>query len=505
MSINPINLNQVSLPAQTLNKSRVNRYPWLPMTLVMVLATALSFYRIDAEGLWIDELTSVENAQGPLWKVRVRPLYFVLLKVWLYFGESDAWLRSLSVVFAIATTFLLYRLGRRLLGETEGIIAATLLTLSPLFLNHAQEVRMYVLCTCMGLAGTLCLANALTDEKAKGPTHISLAGWCFFRVLALLAVPLNLTLLLPDVIIYGLHFRQRRSALIRFGIGLGLIILLWSPFVLSVVQATAPDSAYAAHHPGRNPPELANLVRTLKFWTVWPFAIQASAISSGFYKVVTLLLAGVIGAALVQKHKTPGVLWAAAWFMLPLVPILAYSFISIPIWVNRYLLFISPYLFLVIAAGLSRLWRQWRIAAVILALVYLIAAGGGLVRYYSVQDRPDYKFITETIEQYKQPADVVVWGLFAQKVVLNHYSLGETRVYENKTRGVDSEADIDQWLDNFPDISSRLWLVIKVKEKDYPQFEQQIKARYNLKKTFDYEQGSKVILLSQQKSVTPQK
>ncbi len=494
---NPMKLNQVSPAAQPSQKIRAKYYQWLPITLVMVLATVLNFYRINAEGLWIDELTSVENAQGPLWEVRVRPLYFVFLKVWMQFGHSDAWLRSLSVIFAIASIFLVYRLGRRLLGETEGIVAATLLTLSPLYLNHAQEVRMYVLCTCMGLAGTLCLANALTGEKSKDPSHASLAGWCLFRVLTILAVPLNVTLLLPDVILYGWRFRQRRSALIRFGGWLILIFLLWSPFVLSVIQATAPDSTYASHHPGRNPPEVANLVRTLKFWTVWPFAVQGNAIASAFYKVVTLLVAGLMGVSLLQKHRSPGILWAMAWFILPLVPILAYSFISIPLWVNRYLLFVSPYLFLVLAAGLSRLWRQWRIAAVVMALVYLIAAAGGLVHYYAVQDRPDYKFITQTIQQYKQPGDVVVWTLFANKVVLNHYSLGKTKVHTNKTRGVESDADITQWLEAFPPVPGRLWLVLKVNEQDYSKFEQQIKAQYSLEETFDYEQGSKVLLLTE--------
>lgn len=492
MNLNP--LNPIGKHYQN-----TESYQWLPITSILILSTVLYFYRINGEGLWLDELTSIQDAQNPATlysKNLLRPLYYVLLSIWMLFGKSDTWLRSLSVIFAIATIFLLYRLGRKLLGETEGLIAATLMSLSPLFINHAQEIRMYALSTCLGLAGTLCLANILAEESLEDPSHLSLASWCGLRFLAILTVPLNITLLLPDLLIYWFRFRQRRLALIRLAGWLGLLLLLWSPCVLTVVQAASPDSTYASHHPLRTPPGLDNVVRTLKFWTVWPFAIQANVISSAFYKFFTLLIAGLLGLALFQKHRSPQTLWAIAWFVLPLIPIFTFSYISIPIWVNRYLLFVSPYLFIIVAAGLRRLWRQWRIAALVVSLVYLIAVSGGLVRYYTVQDRPDYKFIVQTIEQYEQPDDVVVWSLFAHKEILNHYYQGSADVYRNKTRGVKSDAEISQWLGKFPKVSARIWLVLKTNEKDYPKFEQQLETQYNFEKVFRYEQGSQVFLLT---------
>ena len=481
--------------------AKSNVHQWLPIALVLSLASIVFFYHIDGEGLWLDELTSIRDAEelpGKLMSSLVRPLYYILLLGWMQFGDSDAWLRSLSVSFAIAAVFLLYRLGHRLLGKAEGLIAATMLTLSPMFINHAQEVRMYALSTCLGVAGTLFLVQALTEENADEPSHGTLAKWCIFRLMAILTVPLNVVLLLPDVLIYWWRFRQQRSALIRFGGWLGLLILLWLPCVFSVLRETSPDSTYASHHTGRQPPGLDNLIRTLKFWTVWPFAVQTNAIAASFYKVFTLLVAGLLGAALLRKHRSPNILWAMAWFVLPLVPILGFSYISVPIWVNRYLLFVSPYLFLILAAGIIRLWRQWKVAALVIALVYLIAVGGGLVRYYTVQDRPDYKFIVETIEQNEQPGDAVVWSLFVQKIILSHYYDGSAEFFHNKLRGVKTDADISAWLNNFPEnVPGQLWLVLKVGDKEYPRFEQQIKTKYTIDKTLDYEQGSKVLLLSQ--------
>ncbi|NET32377.1 MAG: hypothetical protein F6K19_10260 [Cyanothece sp. SIO1E1] len=471
---------------------------WLPIAAVLVLAAILFFYRIEAEGLWIDELSSINDAQEPsklYTKNLLRPLYYALLMAWMSLGNSDAWLRSLSVIFAIISVFLLYRLGRRLFGEVEGLISALLLALSPMFINHAQEIRMYALSACLGLGGTLCLANVLLTEKPKAPGNAPMAGWFILRLLAMLTVPLNVTLLLPDVLLVWLRFRQQRASLFNFGKWLLVLLLLWSPCVLAVIQFASPTSEHAAHHVGRTPPGLDNVVRTLKFWTVWPFAVQANAIAATFYKLFTFMLAGLISLTLFQRHKSPQLLWVAAWFALPLVPIFAFSYISIPLWVNRYLLFVSPYLFILLAFAISRLWQQWRVAALVVGITYLIAVSGGLVRYYTVQDRPDYKFIIQTIEQYEQPGDTIVWSRYYTKP-LSWYYQGTAEVHVNPTIKVKSDLEISQWLDQFPTPLSRLWLVLKVNEEIYPKFGQQLEEQFNFAKTFQYEQGSKVFLLT---------
>ena len=116
-------------------------YGRLPIPLALSAATILFTYRLESEGLWLDELTSIQDASSNPWEVyrgnQLRPLYYLLLIGWRNFGNSDAWLRSLSVIFALISFFLIYRLGQRLAGEAEGLIAALLLTVSPVFINHA--------------------------------------------------------------------------------------------------------------------------------------------------------------------------------------------------------------------------------------------------------------------------------------------------------------------------------------------------------------------------------
>ena len=473
---------------------------WLPITIVLTAATGLFLYQLGYEGLWLDELNSVRDIDMTLPEVykanQVRPLYYLLLFFWSQFGESDAWLRSLSVVFAIASVFLLYRLGRRLLGETEGLIAATMLALSPEFIHHAQEIRMYAVSLCLGLAGTLFLSDALLAERYQTPKQQTLAGWALFRLLAIYTVPLNVTLLLPDALIVFSRFRRQSAVLMNFAKWTLLIFTLWAPSVLSVVEASSPSSNYANDHIGATPPGPDRLIRPLKFLTAWPFPVQSNKAIALFYKLFTLLVAGLIGAGLIRKQKSPVLLWTFAWLLIPLLPIVAFSYMLIPIWQTRYLVFVSPYLFILLAAGLTRLWRDWKPTAIAIAAIYSFAVSGGLVHYYTMQQRPDYKFNVATIEQYEQSGDAIVWSYECCSSGLRRYYNGNQDVHELSTHQVKTEEDIQQWINQLPSGYERLWLVLGTSEPIGEQIERWAASRYTLERSYNYERGSKVLLVS---------
>ena len=201
--------------------SRINRLnSQIFISLILLLAVILYLYKLDQRGLWIDELISIRDAQK-LGFNRGRLLYYILLRGWMWFGTSDGWLRSLAVIFALGSIFLTYKLGCYLFNKSTGLIAALMLTLSPLFINHAQEVRYYTMSVCLGLAGTLALAYAL-----ENPTKLSFRlWWVGMRWLAIITTPLNGALLFPDFLLVSLKFRQQRSRLLAFGIGFLLIVI----------------------------------------------------------------------------------------------------------------------------------------------------------------------------------------------------------------------------------------------------------------------------------------
>jgi len=487
-----------------------SRYSWLPIGVILAISACLFTHRLGDESVWIDELFSIRDATAHDNPIdifnasRLRPLYYVLLSVWMRFGSNDVWLRSLSVIFGVVSVFLIYKLGRKIAGEAEGLIAAALLMTSPLFINHTQEIRMYGLSVCMCLAGSVFLADALLTQPAHKPSQKSLAGWALFRLLAICTVPLNLTLLIPDALLILLRFWREPKVLFRFGVWTIAILLLWSPAIAPLLKDASPSSDYAGERTlFSEPPGLGNLVYPLKFWMVWPFVTRLGVVAHNFYKLFTLLVAGLVGAGLIYRRRTAALPWALVWFTLPLLPIIVFSLISARIWEPRYVLFVSPYLFILMAAGFTRLWKEWKTAAIVITAVYTLSIGVALSHYYTVQNRADFRANIETVEQYEQPGDAFVWS-YGWDLALSHYYDGTSDVFVQSGRKVQTKEEIRAWINQFPTGYDRMWLAVEKMTPIAENFEQVISETYEIERAFDsYGHDSAVLLLSPLTQTSP--
>ncbi len=412
---------------------------WLPITLIMLLATGLYLHELGTESMWIDELFSIDDAKGNISLFGIRPIYYILLKFWMLFGTSDSWLRSLSVVFGLCSVFLIYQLGRHVAGEATGLIAALLLALSPLFINYTQMVRMYSLGTCLAIGGSLALVYAL-----ENPTNSSMAWWAGTRLLMNMTAPLNASLLLPDVIIFCLKFRKQRDVLLAFGKWLLLLIILWLPslwsllsakisvnFLQSAINVDAKLEASSATH---GFPNLVEVIRKLKHFTAFPYPSPSKAISL-FFRAYTIILVFLFSFALIQKHRSGKLLWIAAWAVIPGIMIFL---VSQKLWTaDRYILFLSPYVLILLAAGFMKLWSWQRQVAIVVATIYLFAVSNGLVHYYTVQERQDWRGIAEVINTQEKPGDQIVISIFTQSnqkitTSLAHYYHGTAPIYSHR-------------------------------------------------------------------------
>ncbi len=147
--------------------SKFDQYKvWLLLALILLLAGALRFYRIEAQSFWNDEGNSarlaersidliIEGARGDIHP----PGYYLALHYWrALFGPSEAALRGLSALCGVALVGFVFLLGRRLFeGETVGLIAATFAALDPFQVYYSQEARMYAMLALWAMASTWAL------------------------------------------------------------------------------------------------------------------------------------------------------------------------------------------------------------------------------------------------------------------------------------------------------------------------------------------------------------
>lgn len=432
---------------------------WRSIGVVMLLATALYLFRLDARGLWIDEFLSIRDAQDVSFN-RGRLLYYVLLEIWMTVGQRDAWLRSLAVLFALCAVALTYQLGRSLFTKRVGLIAALMLALSPLFINHAQEVRYYTMSVSLGIAGSLALARSL--DAPNRPINYVL--WVVFRVLAVLTTPLNAALLVPDGIIILVKYYRHPRRLVHFAIAGLLLGIMIIPVALSVI-----DSA-GAHRLELPVPGLNNLVRELRILTAFSYPPPPPYLTRFIHLYIfTILL--VLAVAILRKRKSEKLQWLVAWMAIPVGMIFIFSHLLFSIWNTRYVMLVLPYLLIMMAVGFLEIWSRWHRLAWGILLIYAITISSGLGVYYTRSSRymgasDHYRATVEILNQNDRPDDVIVWAIMHNTAIpLEHYYQGTATITLRKQIQIPSgqsqvkREHIEVWLSDLPSFLSRLWLV----------------------------------------------
>ncbi|MFL7790829.1 MAG: glycosyltransferase family 39 protein, partial [Anaerolineae bacterium] len=155
--------------------------PVLRFTLlaILLLTAFLRFYRLDAQSFWNDEGNSARLSERTIDLIVEGtasdihpPGYYLLLHYWrAVFGHSEFALRALSAVAGLALVLFTYLLGRRLFGQTTGLMAAFLGAISPFAIYYSQEARMYALLGALAAASTYLLVRILPNLQSPIPNQ----------------------------------------------------------------------------------------------------------------------------------------------------------------------------------------------------------------------------------------------------------------------------------------------------------------------------------------------
>ncbi|MFN8451046.1 MAG: glycosyltransferase family 39 protein [Anaerolineae bacterium] len=155
-----------------------------PLVLILLLATAVRLWGIQAQSIWFDEGWSAYAAAQPTpidaWRADATnpPLYYVLINLAARgFGTSELALRYLSLLLGVLAIPLVYQLARRLAGERAGVYAALLAAASAPLWWAAQEARMYTLLALLILICALAWQRILTSRRAPPGSGCGWRNW----------------------------------------------------------------------------------------------------------------------------------------------------------------------------------------------------------------------------------------------------------------------------------------------------------------------------------------
>lgn len=314
--------------------------------MLALIAFALQTLTLDGQSLWYDEGFSAWLAGQPPAEIIARtaadihpPLYYLLLHGWITLaGRTEFALRFPSVLAAVVTVPLLWRLARRLLGASTGDGAALLVAFSPLWLWYAREARMYTVVAALGVALLLMLVGQL--QQASHPQRLAMlavlnivAVYTHFYAWFLVAVQVAWLLL------WSWRSPRRVLVLLTPLVATLVAYLPWLGFVLNRLSA---DRSYWS---GALNVRYV-LTTLLENWATGHGAVPAVAQPLG------VLLGGMAAAGLVAlaaRGRRREALALGLLVVLPVVGLLAVSF-GRPKYHPRYLMLAAPGFLLALVA-----------------------------------------------------------------------------------------------------------------------------------------------------------
>jgi len=320
--------------------------------------------------------------------------YYLFMHFWVgLFGTSEIALRAPSIIAMAIGVGLVGELGRRLFTPAIGLLAAVLLAAVPLTSRYAQDARVYGIAFMLVLLATLLLYRAV--DRPTWPR------WCWYGLTVLLvglAHMIGLTVLAGHAFVVVNRWRRARGVGVDPALpGARQAVVRWVSVTAVAVVLVSPLIALGLTQRGDQldwiAPVTSDTVRA------------APADLFGAAAVAWL----IIGLAMLAR-------WTDRWLLAELAvtalvspaALIGVSFLTSPIWVPRYVLFVLAPIALLAATAVARAPVR---AVVVLGLVVVMAWPAQVrLRGPATHHGPSFRQIAAIISRDLRPGDGIVYG-----------------------------------------------------------------------------------------------
>jgi uncharacterized membrane protein len=372
---------------------------------LLLLALGLRLYRLDYQSLWWDEGHSIFVATHSIAAIPTLPamdvhppLYFAMLNVWMGLaGDSEFSLRFLSVIFNMLTVALFWRFGHRLTALPAArlpmaVVATTFAAIAPVYVTFSQEVRGYSLFTLLAFGSTYFLWRVLAGYyHHRRIDWQSFAAYVFLTAATLYTHYFTLFLLLFQNTVWlawGI-IKIRQVKYFAGWVAAQVLVLLL--FVPQLTLAFRQVTGYA--NPNLLPPGPGYFVA--HSWQAYTAGLTIDPGPGQWSTWIIAVLLMVTWTIVLITRRPSGRFLAAFAFLLAwlLIPLAAYFVVlqQRPSFEPRYLIVVTPAIYLLLAAGLGQLYAQPsevarpanRLLAILFTVAVALALLTGLFQYYN--------------------------------------------------------------------------------------------------------------------------
>lgn len=427
-----------SLPADN------RRFTWLAWSALLAVAAgfALRLSNLAVQSLWFDEAISLWQAHEPVRAIVFDiepahlPTYFLALKLWTALaGSSEFSARYFSLASSLLAVPLAYWVAGLLGGRSFRAFAVMVFAIEPALIYYGQEVRMYAFLPAFGL---LALGTYLAAAKRESPSitrwlahGTAIALCCYTHYYGAVAELVSFALFGAAFIGLRGSDATKRSWLVRGWLGSQAVLaLLFAPWLL--IRATAASGVQSAFS--------ADFSLAAYFWRAGVGLLlghhleqQTLVISDGLANenywyalklLVPLLILLVLGLLPATRRGTR-TLWIAAG--VPLVAVLLLT-LSGRDFGSRYLFTAAPALWLLIAAGIDRLFAFRRALAFAGVAAFAVPAA---FSFLSLSDpalaKEDNRSLAEYLSREAGADDLILLNASYNNFALDYYYPGPAK------------------------------------------------------------------------------
>ena len=406
------------------------RVLWRGVLLVLLLlAFAVRLSGLTAQSLWRDEVDAIRFSQGPLTTLfrnftRVGwngPLYYAFLRLWIAVaGQTEFALRFFSLGFGLLAVALTVRLARAWFTPAVAALAGLLMALSPYMVWYSQENKMYALVSALVLATVWLFYLAIVKNHWLLWMGVLVALWFTtgVHVMGALLVPV---LILFFLIWWPVARRRWRQALVVLVVAVApsLVALPWAgPLLIrggdighrfvdlrGMVMMMLHAFSRGILAQGRELPIVLSLFCLLAgslLWNEWSLFRGPYNPERGYRPERGYVLA----------------LWT--WMVVPVLGLYGIS-LRIPMFVDRYLIWIGPAFYVLVARGLEQIRRLSTILWSICLVLMLWLSGRGIVQQTTTPIKSDFRGAAAYVAAHRQPEDLVLFHISYVRYTFEYY------------------------------------------------------------------------------------
>lgn len=345
-----------------------------PIAIVLCVQACLLFSALDLLPVWTDELFTIRAVAHPVREIIPivqrdvhPPLYFVLLRGWQKLPlpwTGVAALRAFSALWALLATLMLDLFWTSAWEPFERWLSLSLFAFSPCLLLYSRMARSYTMQVVLVL-----VSLGLIQRWMRNPRSLLLGCGAFAAILSLLY-----THYVPGAAVVAAFafVGWRRLGIARaagFLLAIGAGYFPWLLTLTGAIERWREAGSYASSYNLTGNPILEQMVKI-------GFGVVSLTIGESFL-LLSLLLVPVMVILAIQGVRSPEF---SREFTITLALAAAVGYLGVSRWASypfipARLLWLLPFVSLVIAAGVHRLrWPAIRRAILLLVILSYVSS-----------------------------------------------------------------------------------------------------------------------------------